>query len=120
GLELAEVALDHFQDVGVGNRRRGALVFAQFADDLVRQCDAQLRVSEVKDLADAQLVLWMSIGVQQANTNSANGVRAQLISQPSDRILVQRSIDGAVGENALGDGEGTPAWYKRHRFLNAH
>ncbi len=120
GLEVAEVALHDFQNIGVGDRRRRAFVLAQFADHLVRECDAQLRVAVLEDLADAQLVLGMPKGMQQADTDCADAARAQFVGQSRNRGLVQGAVDGAVGQNALGDGEGEPAGDERRRLLDPH
>ena len=51
GLKSLEIAIDEVHDIRVGNCRGRALVLAQISDYLVRQCDTQLRVTLLENLA---------------------------------------------------------------------
>ena len=65
--QAAQVARQQRRERGVDLGRRGALVLAERADDLVRQRDVRVAEALAQRVAERALVVGVAVGVQQAD-----------------------------------------------------
>ncbi len=114
-LETAQIALHARAHEGVQRGGGGALVFAVFAHDLVRQRHEQIGRGRADQLADAPLVLRIGVSVQEAHGHRFDAQRREGRDQLAHLILVERRQHRALGVDALGDFEGQLARNQRLR-----
>ena len=116
-FEPAEIGLHARADEGVERGGRGALVFAVFADDLVGQRHEQLGIGRPENFADAALVHWIGVAVQEAHRDSFDVVRGDRFYQRLHLRLIERFQHHALGVHAFGDLEGQLARDQRLRAV---
>ena len=90
-----DVAAHQRPHVGVHDRRRGALVLALLAQDLARERDVRLRELLGQDRAEAQLVLGVEVGVEEADRDGLDPRLAQAAGERAALVLVDGRDDGA-------------------------
>ena len=59
----------------------------------------------------------VTIGVQQAHAHRARSGGAQHLGQRRHSSLVQGTVDGSVGQDPFGYGEGEPTGHERFGFF---
>ena len=114
-FEPAQIALHARPDERVDGGGRGALVFAIFAHDLVRQRDEAIGIGRAQNLADAPLMRRIGVGVQQAHRHRLDLVGGEELGEARHLVLGQRNEHLAPGVHPLGDLEGQFARDERLR-----
>ena len=114
-LEPPQIGLHPRSHEGVERGGRGALVFAVFAHDLVRQGDEERGRRLAQDLADAPLMRRIGIGMQEADRDGFDLQRFERGDEAAQLALVERDQDVALRVHALGELEGEIARDQRFR-----
>src|SRR5204862_7539816 len=66
-VHAGEIAVDQWLHIGVGDRRRGALVLADLRAHLARERDGELRHRRFEDRSSAPLMLGIDVGVYETD-----------------------------------------------------
>ena len=116
--QAAEIGGDQGLHIGVGDRGRGALVFADFRTDLMRDADIEAGRFLEQDVARARLVGGIAVAMNEGNRDGFDMFVAQARGDGAHRVLVQRHQHGPVGRHALGHVDAQGA--RRERLGTAH
>ena len=85
--EQAQITRHQRLDIGVADGRRGAFVLADLGADLVRERDEEARDLLPQDLADTVLVRAVDVGVQEADRDRLDVLRAQVRRRSCGRLV---------------------------------
>jgi hypothetical protein len=116
-FEAPEVAGNARTDEGVEHRRGGALVFPEFAQDLVAQRHEQRGEMASQHGADRGFVRGVRIRMKKADRNRLDPERDEPPSQNFDRRRIDRDQHFARGVHSLGDLEGQFPRHQRPRAM---
>ena len=94
----------------------GALVLARLGAGLRRQRHAELGADLGQDLADAQLVRGIGVGMDQRHRHRLDVERLQALGDPAHGALVEGKAHGAVHVHALRHREAQLARHQRLRL----
>ena len=104
-LHVPQIAAHDRLDVGVGDGRGLALVFADLRTDLRRQRHRHRREPFAHDGADALLVGGVGIGVEQPHRDASHAGPLQRVEPCGDGGLVERGEHVAARRDAFRDGQ---------------
>jgi hypothetical protein len=90
GFELAEITRHAWQDIGVGDGCRGALVLADLGADLARERDRDARQLLGQDRAGATFMRLVGEAVQEADGDGLDLLGLQLRGDAAYGLLVER------------------------------
>ena len=116
--ETSEVVRHARTGIGVDDRCRQPLVFAEFGQYLGRQRDKGVGHQPAQDLRGAALMDVVAVGVQKADRDRFNAVLLERGSCTRDRILIERHEHVAVGIESLGDFDPAMPRHQRRRTLD--
>ena len=114
---FADIAADLRADVGVHHGRRGTLVLAVFAQDLVRQRDEGVGQRGLDDLARDALVLGIGIGMEKAHRHRIDALARQLGAGGAHAFAAQALAHLARGIKPLVDLERQVPRHQRARAV---
>ena len=78
-----EIALHHRQQIGVQHDRAGALVFAEFGEDIGRDADRDAGQFGRKNRAGTPLMLGIGVGMQEADCDGLDTIGPQPLGDPA-------------------------------------
>ena len=117
-LHALEIGIHQRLDIGVGDRRRGALVFAHLGTDLARQRDPEAGQLLLQDVARAPLVRRIGVGMHEGDGDAFRALALELARGVAHRLLVERQADMAMHVHALGHREAQRARHQRLGLLD--
>ena len=97
----AQVAVDDGFDIGVGDHRAGALVFAKLGGNLAGERNGPPRPACGQALGNDLFVLRPGVGVQQTDGDRIVILGVQPVEHPVEGGDVERLLDAAIGKRAL-------------------
>jgi hypothetical protein len=100
-LETAEIAADARADIGVEHGGRGALVFAELAQDLVAERHEHLRAEAAQRRTRSDLVRRVGVGMQETHRHRLDAGRHQFARERLDARQIERCQDIAGCVHAL-------------------
>ena len=101
GFQRVEIIAHARADEGVERGGRGALVFAELAQDLVAERDEERGVHAAQDVADDLLMRGVGVGVQEAHRHRFHASLFQFQREALDFGGVDGGHDIAAGGHAL-------------------
>ena len=87
--QRGEVALHDRQQIGVQHDRAGALVFAEFGEDIGRDADRDAGQFGRKNRAGTPLMLGIGVGMQEADCDGLDMIPAELLGHPAEPGFVR-------------------------------
>ena len=105
GFEAGDVGGDGGHDAGVQGRGQGALVLADFGQDIDGGGDGEAGQFGAEDFGDAPFMAGVGEGVEEADGDGLHVHGADAGGGVVDAGFVERGEDGAAGSDALGDFE---------------
>jgi hypothetical protein len=102
-LDLAEITPHDRPDIGVGDHRRAALEFAIFLGEFMRGGDEHLRMVPLQDRLGARFMVALGVAVEKQDRGRLHAEPREHAAERLDLLLVERSLDFAVGQHALLD-----------------
>ena len=101
-LHAREIAIHHRQHIGIRHHCRGSFVLADLAADLRRNRDGHVRQQARDQIPRPFLMRGIDVGVQEADRDRLDVLRAQRRDQAFQRCLIERQQHGAIGSEAFG------------------
>src|SRR5690606_26260814 len=100
-LQAFQIAFYARPDEGVERSGRGALVFAVFAQNLVRQRDEEVWTRLAQDFAHTALMRGVRIGVEEADRDGFHPFRVELREDVLHGLFIERLEHFAGSEDAF-------------------
>ena len=117
GFDASQIIAHARPHIGVQRRRRGALIFAKFAQNFVARGDEGVWAEPPQRLAGHDLMRRVGVGMQEADGDGLDAEAVEMMRQPFERRHVEGDEHLARGVHPLVRLEGEVARHQRARAM---